>query len=143
MTAPRFRVRATLTALAALALVVASGAARADDAQVEQGHKIFKDEGCPQCHGFGGKGDGMLASVLKQKPADLTLIAQKNGGKFPEQTVMRFIDGTTDVRAHGNPDMPVWGEVFKEHIASSPTQQAEIRATILSIVNYIGSIQQK
>mgnify|MGYP007120792067 CR=1 FL=1 len=30
--------------------------------------------------------------------------------------------------------MPVWGEVFKQQIASSPTQQAEIRATILSIV---------
>jgi len=56
---------------------------------------------------------------------------------------MRFIDGTTDVRAYGDPDMPVWGEVFKQQIAASPTQQAEIRATIAGIVNYIGTIQQK
>lgn len=98
---------------------------------------------CGSCHGPDGKGDGILSGVLKQRPADLTLIAKKNGGEFPEQTVMRFIDGTTDVRAHGDPDMPVWGEVFKQQIASSPTQQAEIRATIAGIVNYIGSIQQK
>ena len=56
---------------------------------------------------------------------------------------MRFIDGTTDVRAHGDPDMPVWGEVFKEQLADSPAQQAEIRTTILEITNYIETIQQK
>jgi mono/diheme cytochrome c family protein len=69
MTASRARVRATLSALAALAslaVLAASGVARADDAQVEQGHKIFKDEGCPQCHGFGGKGDGYLLGMLKE-----------------------------------------------------------------------------
>ena len=137
---PRIRTTLVAASLAAGALLFAGSPARAEEAP--QGKQLFVKY-CGSCHGPDGKGDGMLASVLKQKPADLTLIAQKNGGKFPEQTVMRFIDGTTDVRAHGNPDMPVWGEVFKQQIASSPTQQAEIRATILSIVNYIGSIQQK
>jgi mono/diheme cytochrome c family protein len=137
---PRIRTTLVAASLAAGALLLAGVPARAqDDAQ---GKQLFTKY-CGSCHGPDGKGDGYLSSSLKQKPADLTLIAKKNGGKFPEQTVMRFIDGTTDVRAHGNPDMPVWGEVFKEQIASSPTQQAEIRATILAIVNYIGSIQQK
>jgi len=137
------RIRTTLVAasLAAGALLLAGSAVRAED-EAPQGKQLFIKY-CGSCHGPDGKGDGYLSGSLKQKPADLTLIAKKNGGKFPEQTVMRFIDGTTDVRAHGNPDMPVWGEVFKQQIASSPTQQAEIRATILSIVNYIGSIQQK
>jgi mono/diheme cytochrome c family protein len=138
---PRIRTTLVAASLAAGALLFAGSPACAEE-EAPQGKQLFVKY-CGSCHGPDGKGDGMLASALKQKPANLTLIAQKNGGKFPEQTVMRFIDGTTDVRAHGNPDMPVWGEVFKEHIASSPTQQAEIRATILSIVNYIGSIQQK
>ena len=66
MTGLRFRVLAALLALTATALLATSGAARAGDAQVEQGHRIFKDEGCPQCHGFGGKGDGYLLGMLKE-----------------------------------------------------------------------------
>ena len=66
MTESRSRVRATLRALAACALLGAHDPARADDAQIAQGQKIFKDEGCPQCHGFGGKGDGYLLGMLKE-----------------------------------------------------------------------------
>jgi mono/diheme cytochrome c family protein len=98
---------------------------------------------CAACHGPDGKGDGVLASLLKDKPKDLTMIAKNNGGDFPTQKVMRFIDGTTDVRAHGNPDMPVWGEVFKEQLVGSQAQQAEIRKIIIEITDYISSIQQK
>lgn len=137
---PRFRTALVAAALAACTLPLAGAPAHAED--TPQGKQLFIKY-CGACHGPDGKGDGYLSGALKQKPADLTLIAKKNGGKFPEQTVMRFIDGTTDVRAHGNPDMPVWGEVFKEQIGSSPTQQAEIRTTILAIVNYVASIQQK
>lgn len=125
--------------VAGVALVLGAGVAHADE---NPGKKLFTQY-CGSCHGPDGRGDGVLSGVLKEKPADLTLIAKNNGGEFPRQKVMRFIDGTTDVRAHGNPDMPVWGEVFKEQLADSPTQQAEIRTTILEITNYIGTIQQK
>ncbi len=124
---------------AGVALVLGAGVANADESP---GKKLFTQY-CGSCHGPDGRGDGVLSGVLKEKPADLTLIAKNNGGEFPRQKVMRFIDGTTDVRAHGNPDMPVWGEVFKEQLADSPTQQAEIRTTILEITNYIATIQQK
>lgn len=66
MTASRIRLRAALAALSTGALLATGGAACADDAQVAQGQKIFKDEGCPQCHGFGGKGDGYLLGMLKE-----------------------------------------------------------------------------
>lgn len=47
-----------------VALLLAS-LARADD-QVAEGRKLFKEHGCPQCHGFGGKGDGYLLGMLKE-----------------------------------------------------------------------------
>jgi mono/diheme cytochrome c family protein len=50
-----------LTAAASLAAIPA----RADD-RVEEGEKLFKDQGCPQCHGFGGKGDGYLLGMIKE-----------------------------------------------------------------------------
>jgi mono/diheme cytochrome c family protein len=130
---------AAVSFAACAALALGATTARAEEVA---GKKLFVQY-CGSCHGPDGRGDGVLSGVLKQKPADLTQIAKKNDGKFPAQTVMRFIDGTTDVRAHGNPDMPVWGEVFKEQMADSPAQQAEIRTTILEITNYIGTIQEK
>ena len=63
---PRAHARTALVALAATALLAAHPADADDAAQVEQGRKIFKDEGCPQCHGFGGKGDGYLLGMLKE-----------------------------------------------------------------------------
>ena len=68
MRAPRLaRTPRLLRALAATTLLLATSAtvARADDA-VATGHKLFKDKGCPQCHGFGGKGDGYLLGMLKE-----------------------------------------------------------------------------
>lgn len=54
-----------VTALAVAVVLLAAAPARADD-QVATGRKLFKDEGCPQCHGFGGKGDGYLLGMLKE-----------------------------------------------------------------------------
>ena len=96
---------------------------------------------CATCHGVDGKGAGVLSGFLEKPPADLTQLAKKNGGEFPFHRTMQFIDGTKDVRAHGDPDMPVWGEVFAHETRGSPAQQAEIRAKILQITSYVRSIQ--
>ena len=53
-------------AIGALALAGSGGTAARGDERVDQGHKLFKDQGCPQCHGFGGKGDGYLLNMLKE-----------------------------------------------------------------------------
>jgi mono/diheme cytochrome c family protein len=59
------RVRRALALTTLLLAALHASVARADDA-VATGHKLFKDEGCPQCHGFGGKGDGYLLGMLKE-----------------------------------------------------------------------------
>ncbi|MDG2308353.1 MAG: cytochrome c [Candidatus Binatia bacterium] len=97
---------------------------------------------CGNCHGPEGTGNGVMSGFLKKKPADLTQLAKANGGEFPFHKTMRFIDGTQDVSAHGDPAMPVWGEVFKAETRGSPTQQAEIRGKILLITEYVRSIQE-
>lgn len=80
--------------------------------------KTMFHEYCAACHGTGGKGDGPAASALKKRPADLTQLARKNNGTFPEMHVMNFITGADVVAAHGSRDMPVWGAYL--HL-SAPT----------------------
>ncbi len=48
---------------------------------------------CSSCHGASGKGDGPAASAMAIRPADLTMIARRNGGQFDAERVARLIDG--------------------------------------------------
>jgi mono/diheme cytochrome c family protein len=57
--------RDAIAIAAAVWLVLAASAAPADE-RVAAGRKLFKNEGCPQCHGFGGEGDGYLLGMLKE-----------------------------------------------------------------------------
>jgi mono/diheme cytochrome c family protein len=69
---------------------------------------------CTPCHGKEGRGDGPAAPALKRAPADLTTLSSRNGGRFPEIRVKRYIEGLDEVPAHGTRDMPVWGPLFRE-----------------------------
>jgi hypothetical protein len=40
---------------------------------------------------------------------DLTGIAARRGGQFPEERIRQIIDGRTGLAAHGAREMPVWG----------------------------------
>jgi cytochrome c553 len=48
---------------------------------------------CAPCHGTSGRGDGPMAADLAHRPADLTGIAARHGGSFPEAFVMSKIWG--------------------------------------------------
>src|SRR6266568_4359596 len=48
---------------------------------------------CAVCHGKDGKGNGPAASAMKTPPTDLTLLAQKDGGKYPASHVAAVIHG--------------------------------------------------
>ena len=96
---------------------------------------------CATCHGRDGKGNGPVAAALKVPPRDLTRLARNNGGTFPRQQVETFIndEGRALVPAHGTPDMPVWGPIFRG-LDSSDTL-ANVR--IANVVDYIASMQAK
>jgi mono/diheme cytochrome c family protein len=98
---------------------------------------------CGACHGPQGRGDGVAGTFMRPKPPDLTQLARKNDGKFPLQRVIATIDGRETVRAHGDPDMPVWGEIFGAEAHGEMTRRAEVQGKLLLIAEYLRSIQEE
>ncbi len=99
------------------------------------GHEMFTHY-CAVCHGTDARGTGPAADALKKTPADLTQIARKNGGKFPEVHVIRIIKGDDVVGAHGSRDMPIWGELFR-----SLRSQADSDLRVNALMRYIEGLQ--
>jgi mono/diheme cytochrome c family protein len=95
---------------------------------------------CASCHGKDAKGSGPTATVLKMKPADLTRISQRSGGKFPSDLIQKIIAGNDPVNpAHGSREMPVWGPIFSQ-IA---WDQDLGRVRIYNLAKYLESLQKK
>jgi mono/diheme cytochrome c family protein len=107
-------------------------------ARTVSGKELFR-EYCAVCHGTDGKGGGPAAVALKIPPSDLTQVAARNGGKFPEVKVQHAINGENTPAAHGSRDMPMWGNVF-EHMSSNPDLG---RIRVYNLVKYIEEIQAK
>ena len=95
---------------------------------------------CASCHGADGKGGGPAASALKVPPANLTTLAQMNGGKFPSMKVSSTLRGKTDLPAHGSKEMPVWGPLF---LSVSKGHEGEVQQRIANLTKYIESLQAK
>lgn len=79
--------------------------------QLTSGAREFRTY-CAQCHGRDAKGDGPVASSLKNKTPDLTVLSKTHGGIFPYQYVFNSIAGTDVASTHGTREMPVWGRTF-------------------------------
>ena len=132
-----------------LALAVILGVAAAQNKQVQKvpvtptnpasGQEMFNTY-CAVCHGKDGKGAGPAASALKKAPADLTTLASRNSGKFPDLKVSRYIEGLDQVDAHGTRDMPMWGEMFRS-IDKSNASITQMRVSNLTA--YVKSLQGK
>jgi mono/diheme cytochrome c family protein len=94
-------------------------------------------EYCAVCHGKDGRGGGPAAVALKQAPTDLTVLARKNGGKFPILPVQQSITNP-DISAHGSQAMPVWGQLF----ITTPDNAATGELRIYNLTKYIESLQK-
>lgn len=96
---------------------------------------------CAACHGLGGHGDGPVAANLSVRVPDLTRIANRHGGTFPEEDVRRIIDGRTIRLAHGTRAMPVWGLLSDGE--SPGTGKSAKPGAIARLVAYLRSIQTR
>jgi mono/diheme cytochrome c family protein len=128
----------------AACLALALGArAEGESPAAQRGHNLY-EQYCMDCHGMKGHGDGVLAEDLKVAPADLTTIAMRRKGVFPDVEIREIIDGRRRVRAHGPQNMPLWGKAFGMNVASpGGPNENETRDKINSLVDYLKSIQRK
>jgi mono/diheme cytochrome c family protein len=140
--------------MAAGLMTVFAAAVHAEDADI--GKAEFQAS-CANCHGADGKGKGPVSGQLKVPPADLTALARNNNGVFPTNAVYETIDGRKTIAAHGNQEMPIWGERFNPmmslpHIVDPPydaldpargLREVVVRTRILAVIDYLSRIQQK
>jgi mono/diheme cytochrome c family protein len=108
------------------------------DTSPTSGEEMFSSY-CASCHGKDAKGNGPAASALKTAPADLTMLAKNNGGKFPSVHVATVLR-TGVSGAHGSSDMPVWGPLF---LSLSGGDQALVDMRISNLIHYLESKQVK
>lgn len=126
-----------------LGISLFSGPAQGEEMTVAEVGRGFFQQYCSGCHGLEGKGDGAFAAYLKAPPPDLTTIAKRRGGTFPETEVAEIVDGKRALAAHGTREMPIWGQRFGEAASSSPAPVASARGQVMLFVAYLRSIQQK
>lgn len=103
------------------------------------GKEMFKTY-CAVCHGTDAKGGGPAASALKTPPVDLTLLAQKNNGKYPSAHVAAVLRGQSTLLSHGSEDMPIWGPLFS---SISQGHEAQVQQRTANLVAYIETLQAK
>jgi mono/diheme cytochrome c family protein len=135
-----------LIAIFVIALGLLSGVIA--DAEADDPHLgiIEYEISCLPCHGISGRGDGPRAKTLKTVPADLTQIAKHNKGEFPYKKVADMIDGSAVVSAHGQREMPVWGDRYR---ASAQTNEPaawvdqRVREQIGALSKYLATLQDK
>ena len=123
------------TAAAQAPKVLKQTNARTSDAW--SGDQLFR-EFCAVCHGIDAKGNGPAAPALKSAPTDLTQFSRRNNSKYPELRMRDILNNREAVPAHGNSEMPVWGDIFKSISANQTFGQMRVDA----LVKYIQTIQK-
>ena len=93
---------------------------------------------CALCHGLDGKGGGPLANAMKLVQADLTRLAARSNGEFPDSRVGDVIRNGGGVLGHGSSAMLPWANYFGE---KGKPEVAKRR--IADLVAYIKSLQQR
>ena len=95
---------------------------------------------CAVCHGRDGKGNGPAAEALKVPPADLTILARRNGNRYPSDHVRSAIEGDVRLSEHGSKEMPAWGALFWR---MSQGHSSEVQLRISNLNEHIESMQAK
>jgi mono/diheme cytochrome c family protein len=109
------------------------------DVPSNSGKQMFNSY-CAVCHGTDAKGSGPAAAALKSVPSDLTLLAEKNGGKYPSAHVASVLRGQATMPSHGSPEMPIWGPLFR---SIGQGNEGQVQQRTSNLVAYIETLQAK
>lgn len=134
------RIRFAVPALLLCSLGVAN-AAQAPDFSSYSGADLYK-RFCGACHGAKAEGDGPVAASFKIMVPDLTRIAKRQGGKFPDERIHRIIDGRQVPAPHGSREMPIWGWEFATVTKEGTPDLATSDLLVAKLVDYLRSIQK-
>jgi cytochrome c553 len=131
--------------LMTLAIGAAMAVAVGVDAQTQTQTQPYSGSGdyqayCSACHGVEARGDGSIAKSLKKRPSDLTQLTRRNNGAFPQEKVLKTVDGRQG-GGHTDSDMPAWSEVFAKSSESPGAENAAARISVL--VEYLETLQVK
>ena len=121
----------------AAALLLAPVARAQDD---DLGARLFFNH-CAACHGENGEGGGPVAATMRVTMPNLRTLAMRNGGVFPADAVAAYIDGRELTAAHGDRQMPIWGDVFRG--PEPGATERTVRRRIAALVELIASLQYR
>lgn len=127
----------SLLAACSAALLLATAANAAED---DTGARLYFNH-CAACHGEAGEGDGPVAATLQAMVPNLRTLTQRNDGSFPTDAVRAYIDGRSLKAAHGDRQMPIWGDVFRG--PDQGTAQRTVRRRIDALVEFIAMLQYR
>jgi len=116
-------------------------AAWSQDFSQSSGAELFQ-RFCASCHGKTAEGDGVVGPVLQIRAPDLTEIAKRHGGQFPDNKTYQIIDGRVPITAHGTRDMPVWGIELWRAQGYDIEAGRKTMLVIDKLVDYLKSIQK-
>ena len=129
-------------------MLASAAFAQQDSAKKSKAKPSAPDEGatlyrrnCAVCHGNDAKGGSAPKSRLFIQPApDLTTLAKRHNGKFPEGYVATVLRSGVKLPGHGPAEMPVWGTIFE---ASAKSDEAQVNQRIAALTAYLKSVQVK
>lgn len=81
-----------------------------------------------------------MRPAFRVPPSDLTALGRRPGG-FPRADLLKIIDQTKPVDAHGSRDLPIWGETFWRAVGEDELDRSPQSKTIEDIVNFLESLQ--
>ena len=102
------------------------------------GARLFMNH-CAACHGANGEGGGPVAAAMQTSVPNLRTLGQRHGGTFPADAVTAYIDGRELKAAHGDRQMPIWGDVFRG--PEQGTAERTVRERIAALVAFLKGIQ--
>ncbi len=127
-----------LAVIFGIGLPVLAQHAQLPDTYVPPGKQLYRNY-CAACHGLDGRGEGPVSRSLRKPPPDLTGLAKRHGGKFPDDYVTEVVRFGLTYSSHGSSDMPVWGPIFQDE---EHYNEAAVRQRIKNLCEYLESLQQ-
>jgi hypothetical protein len=133
------RVMAFLAALGG-AWIVPNRARAEDELQKARGEagRIWYEAYCTPCHGKGGAPGSAVYPKTKES-VDLRTYVQRHGGQFPAGKWITIVSGSPGSPVHTD----AWEKIRRKHQTSAPSGNAEARGIVVSIAEYVISLQTK